>query len=109
MVLCSILVNAAWIQDGSTATDGNWILRIQTTDGVVKKLGPNAGSGVLDISTIANVLGCTGVIVGNEAFLGNTNITGLVLLDDLLELCDGAFDWFCQKLLHIWEIGHLNA
>lgn len=83
---------AAWIQDGSTATDGNWILRINTSDGVVKILGPNAGSGVLDISTIANDLGCTGVIVGNEAFIDNKNVTGLVLPEDLIELCDGAFE-----------------
>lgn len=92
LVLCSILVNAAWIQDGSTATDGNWILRINTSDGVVKILGPNAGSGVLDLSTIATDLGCTGVIVGNEAFIDNKNVTGLVLPEDLIELCDGAFE-----------------
>ena len=83
---------ATWTQDGSTATDGNWILRINTSDGVVKILGPNAGSGVLDISTIANDLGCTGVIVGNEAFIDNKNVTGLVLPDNLIELCDGAFE-----------------
>lgn len=83
---------ATWTQDGSTATDGNWILRINTSDGVVKILGPNAGSGVLDISTIANDLGCTGVIVGNEAFIDNKNVTGLVLPEDLIELCDGAFE-----------------
>lgn len=88
----TLLSNAAWTQDGNTAIDGNWTLKISVKDGVVKILGPNAGSGVLDISTIANDLGCTGVIVGNEAFLGNTNITGLVLPEDLIELCDGAFE-----------------
>lgn len=73
-----MLSNAAWTQDGYTAIDGNLTLKISVKDGVVRITGQDGGSGVLDLSTLATDLGCTGVIVGNDAFRNNTNITGLV-------------------------------
>ena len=82
---------ATWTIDGKTVTDGNWVLNQSISDNVITLSGYASGSGFLDLSTLCNDIGTTGVKIGQDLFYQKKIITGIALPEELVSIGRRAF------------------